>query len=207
MAKKQDAFYFENFSACVECACEAAHILEDTLKGFDASVLEQRLFEIHTKEHEADGKKHEMLEVLVKAFITPIEREDILQLSQNIDEMVDMLDDVLQRVYCCNVTSVRPDAIEMTSLIVKSCEEVRELMREFADFKHSKKMHDYVIRINTLEEDADKLYIAALRKLHTESTDAVEVFVWHELYGLLEKCMDACEHVADVVESVVMKNS
>ena len=81
------------------------------------------------------------------------------------------------------------------------------MAKEFADFKHSKTLHQHIVNINTMEEEADALFISSLRTLHTTCTDPLEVIVWREIYIYLEKCADACEHVADTVESVVMKNS
>ncbi len=207
MAKKQDAFYFETFIASVDCACRAATILDDTLHNYRPDELEQRMRDIHQVEHEADCKKHELTEALAKAFITPIEREDIILLSQNIDDLVDKIEDVLIRLYCNNVQRIRPDALKTSELIVKGCAAVKTVMVEFADFKHSKHLHQHIIDVNTLEEDADRLFIQSVRNLHVSSTDPMEVFCWHELYRYLEHCMDTCEHVADVVASVVMKNS
>ncbi len=207
MAKKQDAFYFDTFLASVDCACRAAAILDDTLHNYKPEELAARLREIHEVEHEADCKKHELMEVLVKAFITPIEREDIVLLSQNIDDLVDKVEDVLIRLYCNNIQSIRPDALQTSELIVKGCAAVKAVVTEFADFKHSKNLRKHIIAVNSLEEEGDKLFIQSIRQLHVSSVDPMEVFCWHELYRYLEHCMDACEHVADVVESVVMKNS
>ncbi len=207
MSKKQDAFYFDTFIASVDCACRAAAILDETLRNFRQEDLESRMREIHEVEHEADCKKHKLMEVLAKAFITPIEREDIILLSQNIDDLVDQIEDVLIRLYCNNIQAIRPDALEISELVVKGCHAVKKVMEEFADFRHSKTLGKHIIDVNTLEENADQLFIRSIRQLHVESTDPMEVFSWHELYRYLEHCMDACEHVADVVGSVVMKNS
>ena len=73
MSKKQDAFYFDNFIACASCACEAAHYLEEAFKNFDPEHLHEKLDGLHQVEHAADGKKHELSNVLARAFITPIE--------------------------------------------------------------------------------------------------------------------------------------
>ena len=70
-----------------------------------------------------------------------------------------------------------------------------------------KKLREHIIHINTMEEQADKLFIAAMRKLHTTCTDPIVIITWREIYIYLEKCADACEHVADAVESIVMKNT
>ena len=207
MAKKQDSFYYENFSECAACACQAAHYLEDALKNFKPEGLSSMLDELHQVEHAADEKKHELSNVLARAFITPIEREDIILLSQNIDEVTDKIEDVLLRVYCNNVQKIRPEALELSRLVIRCCEEAKLMAQEFADFKRSKGLRDHIIRINTLEEEADQLFISSLRTLHTTCTDPLEVIVWREIYTFMERCVDACEHVADSVESVVMKNS
>ena len=86
-------------------------------------------------------------------------------------------------------------------------EELRTLLTEFADFKRSKHLHDHIVNINTLEEEADELFISSMRTLHTTTSDPIQIIVWREIYIYLEKCVDACEHVADTVESVIMKNS
>lgn len=103
MAKKQDMFYFDNFCTCADFSCQAACLLDRTMREFNPAQIKEKLDEMHTVEHAADEKKHEMLHILAKAFITPIEREDIILLSQNIDEVTDKIEDVLLRLYCNNV--------------------------------------------------------------------------------------------------------
>ncbi len=207
MSKKQDQFYFDGFIACANYSCEAAHLLEKAIGSFNPAQLPQKLDEIHAVEHAADGKKHEMLNALAKAFITPIEREDIILLSQNIDEITDKIEDVLIRIYYNHISSIRPDSVKLAQIVIHCCEAVRDLMTEFADFKHSKTLHDHIVEINTMEEKADKLFISSMYELHESCNDPMEVIAWREIYIYLEKCADACEHVADVVESVIMKNS
>ncbi len=207
MSKKQDSFYFQNFISCAEYSCQAAHLLKETMSHFDVASLSQKLDEMHKVEHAADMKKHELLNMLVKAFITPIEREDIIQVSQNLDDMTDQIEDVLIKVYYNRISSIRMDALELVEILIRCCEEVLKLMKEFADFKKSKRIHDHIVSINTLEEDADKLFISCMYQLHNTCTDPLEVIAWREIYSYLEKCMDTCEHVADTVESTIMKNS
>lgn len=207
MSKKQDAFYFENFIACADCSCQAAHLLEEIMRNFNLETLPAKLDEMHQIEHAADVKKHKLLDTLVKAFITPIEREDIIQMSHNIDEMTDKLEDVLIRIYYNRVRSIRPDALELVKIVIRCCEEVQKLLHEFADFKRSKTLHNHIIEINSLEEEADKMFIACMYDLHGSGDDLLDVIAWREIYSYLEKCADASEHIADIVESVVMKNS
>ena len=207
MSKTSDSYYFQNFIECVECGCQAAKMLEDNLEHFDTGLLQDNLDGLHRIEHDADKKKHEMMAVLVKAFITPIEREDIILLSQSIDEVTDKIEDVLIRIYINNIRQIRPEALAFIKVIIRCCEALKEVMEEFADFRKSKTLHDLIIEINALEEEGDRLFIDSMRSLHAEVTDPIKIIAWREIYVYLEKCCDACEHVADVVESVIMKNT
>ncbi|MBM6737087.1 DUF47 domain-containing protein [Faecalicatena fissicatena] len=207
MSKKQDAFYYDNFAACAELARKATHFLKEKLTAFDPAKMEENMEEIHRIEHEADEKKHQLTDRLAKAFITPIEREDIISLSYNIDELTDKAEEVFIRIYMNNVQAIRPDALKMLDIVIACTEEVCALVKEFPDFRRSKKLNESIIRINSLEEQADRIYFASMRALHTEGGDVLEILAWREIYTYLEKCADACEHVADVVEEVVMKNS
>lgn len=207
MSKKGERFYFDNFMNCAACACRAAGLLEETLGSFNVKNLPGSIEQMHVIEHEGDSLKHEMMAELMRAFITPIEREDIILLSQNIDEVTDCIEDVLLRVYVNNVSLVTPETVRFTKLIIRCCEAMHQLMRKFPDFKRDAGLHDLIVEINALEEEGDRLFISSMRKLHTESTDPIEIIAWREIYIYLEKCVDACEHVADVIESVVMKNT
>ena len=207
MAKKQDSFYFEKFIACTDYSLQAACLLDQVMQQFQPERLVDQVEAMHKVEHAGDEQKHELLNVLAKAFITPIEREDILQLSQNLDDLTDKLEDVFIRLYYNRVTAIRPDALEMADIVIRCCQEVGKLMNEFADFKRSKLIHESIVSINTLEESADKLFIDCMYRLHDTCKDPLEVIAWREIYIYLEKCADTCEHIADMVESVIMKNS
>ncbi|MCD8153941.1 MAG: DUF47 family protein [Clostridiales bacterium] len=207
MSRKQDAFYFDSFIACAELSCQAAYMLEKTISHFVPEDLRERLDEIHKIEHRADEKKHLVQDELVKAFITPVEREDILLLIQNLDEVTDHVEDVMFRIYYNNIQVITEETRRMARLVTQCCEAVLELMKEFADFKHSKNLREKVIRINTMEEAADALFVDSMRTLHTTCKDPVTIITQRDVYFRLEKCTDDCEHVADVIESILMKNS
>ena len=129
------------------------------------------------------------------------------QYRELIDEMVDKIEDVMIRIYINNVQSIRPEAVRLAEIVGKCCTEVQNLLKEFENFKRPAKLDEKIIAINSLEEEADTVYIASMRKLHEEEKDPLEIITWREIYDYLEKCADACEHVADTVGSVIMKNS
>lgn len=207
MSKKQDAFYFDNFMECAQAACRAAELLKNVMLDFKPEEIDEKLSQLHEIEHRADDLKHQLTDRVSKAFITPIEREDIVMLSQNIDEVTDKIEDVLIRVYINNVTVILPEAEKLLETVNACCQEMGVLMREFRNFRHLGKLKEIIIKINSMEEEADQLYIENMRKLHTQSTDPLHIIAWREIYDYLEKCADACEHVANVVESIMMKNT
>lgn len=207
MAKKGDQLYYEAFVNCAADGCRAAALLHDTLEHFDSAALERKLDEMHTIEHGADEKKHMVVEELMRAFITPLEREDIAELLHHIDDVCDCLEDVLIRIYVNNITAIRPDAVEFAKLLMRCCDATREALAELPNFRKSKTLTPLVREIGALEEECDRAFISVMRALHTESRDPLEIIAWREIYIYLEKCADACDNVAGSIERVVMKNS
>ena len=112
MASKADRFYFENFIGAANCCCQAANYLAECLKNYEYNNIEHMLDKMHRFEHDADTKKHEMTEALAKAFVTPIDREDLAVISQNIDEVADCIEEVLQRFYVDQIKVVTPEEYE-----------------------------------------------------------------------------------------------
>ncbi len=207
MARKPDSYYFDNFISAAKNNLRAASLLEQVMRNYDPSELEARIAELHEVEQANDELRHELLDVLTSAFITPLEREDLAELSSNIDDITDCIEGVLHRLYYNNVTEVTPGALEMVTMLVKACEEVEKLVAELPNFKKSKTIGDHVVSINTVEGMADDIYIRIMRELHTSGCDALTLISTREMYMYLEYTVDACEHVADTIGGIVMKNS
>lgn len=207
MAKKRDEFYFDNFTACADIAFGASKMLLETMEHFDPVSIDGALSRMHEVENSADERNHEVIDALITAFITPIEREDIALLSERIDSVVDHLEGVLHRLYYTNVQEIRPSALKMARKIVEACERMCALMRELPRFKRSKTLRELVVAINDIEGQCDDLYIESMRELHTTETDPLTVIAWRDVYTFLEITADAVEDVAETVESIIMKNS
>ena len=207
MANKNDYNYFKNLAKSVGYGCEASKILCETLKNYDIDELPEKLEVMHKIEHTADIDKHEMMSRLVREFITPIEREDIISLAQEIDDVTDTIEDVLIRMYMFNVKNLRAEALDFCEIIIKSCDALKKAMDEFHNFRKSTVLHEYLVEINHLEELGDKIYTDATHRLFVECDNPIEILTWKETFDRFEKCCDACEEVADVIEGVIMKNS
>ena len=204
---KGDKIYYEILLSSASCAREAANYLVTCLENYHPARLQEMLVEMHEIEHRADTKKHDMDAKLAKAFVTPIEREDLALLSYDLDEVTDMIEEVLQKFYIYNIPAVRPDAILFAKKAVQTCDLMCSIMEEFENFKKSKKLKPLIDQLNNIEEECDSLYLTAMRKLMVTSTDVMEKLSWHEIYDCLEACIDACEHVSECVDTVIMKNT
>ena len=204
---KGDKFYFENFSACATLALNAANYLVECLENYDSDKIEEMVGHMHTFEHNADIKKHEMSGTLAKAFVTPVDREDLDMLSQQLDNVSDTLEEVLQKFYIYSIKEIQPEAIDFAKNLVKSCEMLVQIMDEFENFKKSKNMRSLIIACNDVEEDCDKLYLTTIRKLWANSTDVLTTVSWYKIFDCFEACADACEHVSECVGSIIMKNT
>lgn len=207
MAKKDNHDYFVLMQEMVECTCQAAEKLHEILNAFDPSKLDASLVEMHKIEHRGDDLKHALAEKLVKEFITPLEREDIMAITSQIDDVTDAVEDVLLKIYMYNARTIRPQAIEFANIITQCCKELYTVFCAFADFKKSKTILPSIIEINRLEEEGDTLYINAVHELYSTDTDPITAIAWTEVYTRLEKCCDTCENTADLVEHVIMKNT
>lgn len=205
MKKKKDEFYYKNLNACVDYAYQAAGVLKDTLENYDKDTLQEKIAVIHELEQQGDAKRHKMMAVLSQAFITPIEREDLIALSNYLDDTTDAVEEILLQIYMCNVETIREDIFPVLEVLLASIQALGEVIGELENFKHSKKMEKYIIKVNDLEEQGDRLYMENMHRLH-EETDVKTILIWRTVYECVETCLDTCEHAADIVETVRMKN-
>ncbi len=207
MAKKENNYYFDAFARALNCAGDAAVLLNECFVNYNAENVQAHLDDMHAIEHGADLVKHEVMERLVKEFLPPIEREDIVELARDIDDVTDSIEEVLRGMYMYNITALRPDVKAFAEVIARCCAALIEAIKELHDFRKSAVLRDKIIAVGTLEEEGDRLYTIALRELYTTEKDPVAIIAWTTLYNALENCCDCCEHVADMIEMIVMKNS
>lgn len=204
---KGDKFFFDNLSVSASFCKTAALYLVQCLKDYKQSDLQEMLTEMHVIEHSADKKKHEMNAALAKAFVTPVDREDLDMLSNQIDDVTDMLEEILQKFYICDMKEILPDAVTFAQKLVRSCELLCQIMQEFENFKKSQKLRNLIIELNDVEEECDKLYLESMRALMNQPENMLLIMSWREIYGCFEACADACEHAGECVASVIMKNT
>lgn len=207
MSKKTNYNYFDALANLTNYSYNLAVTLHEILSKFDQTKITEKVTAAHTIEHNADIAKHDIMNRLVKEFLPPIEREDITSLTQEIDDVTDSIEDVLIYIDMFNIKKIRPETLKFTELLVTCCKSMDQMLEEFKNFKSSKKLRDIIIEINRLEETGDALYVDSMRNLFHTSKDPVELMCWTEIFHRLELCADNCEDVANIIESIIMKNS
>jgi len=208
MIFKEKFDYFLALEHLGEFAFQEANLLVQILDEFDPKTLLQRVDEMHEIENAADEQLHELFTHIATEFLTPIEREDIAEISYRLDDVVDYIDDVVQQMYMYDIQEVYQPAIEMAALIVKATAALRDCLTEFRDFKKSKLLVEKIIVVNDLEDQADKLYLSKNRELFKNYVDTpVFIMSWNNIFVRMERCIDACESATDIMATVALKNS
>ncbi len=207
--KKSKKFnYFEGFSRQAGFAIAEAKLLVEIFEDYDGSDdLGKYIERAHEIEHSGDEYVHAVFDAVAADFVTPIDREDIIALTQALDDVIDYTEGTVQRLYMLNVQEMHPKAIEFSRLLLKSCEKLGKAMEDFGDFKSSKKINKLIIDVGSVEEEADELFFHTMRELYaSKHDDPLYVFVWDKLFQRLENAVDACEKVSDTMSTVIMKN-
>ena len=207
MIKKKKYNYCQTYQLMTECGYNAAFELMRMLKGFDPKTMDSHLQKMHRLEHESDMRRHEIMAVLAKDYRPIIEREDIVRLSNALDDVVDMVEDVSIGLYIYNVESIPEAAMAYGKVIVMCCDAVREMLRELERFEYNNNVMDCIKRVNHLEGEGDLLFAKTTRELFQNEKDPIEVIRWKSIYDRMEKACDACEEVGHLVESIILKNS
>ncbi len=204
---KQDKFFFNNLIEAADSSCKSAEYLVQCLEHFGAENIRTMLDTMHTFEHEGDVTKHHMTTALAKAFVTPVDREDLDLLSRNIDDVTDCVEDVLQTIYVNHIERIPDEILNFSRLIRRACAVMKDMIVEFENFKKPAHLHDLVVRLADLEEEGDRLYLQYKYNILKDCTDVLQILSWREILDKMEACLDTCEHVGDCVDTVVMKNS
>ena len=211
MAKKKEVNYFEMMEDAMRHACDISDRLLELIRDFGQEKtreeLPARLDAIHEIEHDGDRVHDEIIYALNRAFITPIDREDILLVAHDIDKITDNIENVAFRLWMFNVTALRPEMQEFVELIRKCCGKAAEVLAEFGNFKKSKVILTLIRQLSEYEHEGDTLYRTAVKNLFTNETDLLEIQKWRELYHDMEICFDTCKEMAQSVENAIVKNS
>lgn len=195
--------FFHFFLAQVDLIAEAAASLLAALQAGN-SQLEPAAEKIRRLEQQGDEIIHEIFRTLNQTFITPLDPEDLHSLASYLDDVLDAIEDVSQRLVDYRIDPVTPLMVEMGTHIV-ACS--TSLQLAFRALNKHEKVLDHCIDINHHEGAVDELLRQAVIELFDTERDPIRVIKYKEIYDFLELTADSCEDVADALQNVVVKNS
>lgn len=198
---REDSFFhmFIEQAANVHAGSDA---LVDLLENYtDAERRAHRMKEI---EHKGDEITHALIKKLDQSFITPFDREDIHELSSKVDDVLDLADAVAGRLVVYRVQELRPGIVELAKILQDA---TREVVAAVTGLEKHNKVIDHCIEINRLENEGDRISRRMIATLFEQEKNPVEIIKWKEIIEVLETAIDKCEDVANVIESVVLKNA
>jgi len=183
---------------------QAATILVAIMEHF--TNLDNWAKEVHELEEDGDMLTHDIIKKLNKTFVTPFDREDIHALASKLDDILDFIWGTAERLSVFKMKEPREEAVIMSKEILTTVELVHKAIKTLKE-KDYTRMQEYCVEINKLENKMDRIFRDALGHLFDEMKDPILVIKWKEIYEHLENASDKCEDVADILESIAIKNA
>jgi len=198
----RDEQFFELFDQLAHHLATTAKML-DTLFG-DVDHVEDHVKAIKDIEHKADLLTATINQRIDKSFITPIDREDIHTLASRLDDVIDLLDGTSRRFEMLHITEVLPRAKQLTNVLCRAANEIEVAV---AEMRKPPLVNQHVALIKHLEEEGDAIYHEAVGALFAGTPNPLDVIKWKEMYDTLERAIDSCMGVAQVLQSISLKNA
>ena len=198
----RDREFFDLFEEAGGNILRAAGLLEEMLRDFPERNELAR--DILICEQDGDRITHDIIQRLNQTFVTPIDREDIYALASALDDVVDYTEEVADNLGLYNIEAPMEQAQSLAHVLHAAARQISEAMprlRGFKDISH------YTVEINRLENDGDRITREAIASLFDNGIDPMVVIRWKDIFDRLLEALDATEHVANILEGIVIKNS
>jgi len=197
--------FFDLFDKQVEYAVQASVLFKEIAsKGAVDAALITKMQEI---EHAGDDATHSIIDHLNKTFITPFDREDIHKLATELDDVVDVINTIVSRLRLYKLKWADQNLSEFAVVIDQSVRQVASAVNGLRKPKNLQSIMDSCVEVNRLENVGDVLRDRVLADLFEREKDPIAVIKWKEIYQDAETVLDVCEDVANVVESILVKQA
>ncbi len=197
--------FFDLFQESAQNMVKAAHSLKELVDSWEH--VEGKVAEITELEHKGDTITHEIMSRLHRTFVTPFDREDIVQLAHSLDDVTDFIHAASDVMLLYRVERPGKRAKELADIIVQAAEEVEMVLPQLRKRIVLSSVLKRCVEINRLENLADRVYRSAIAELFDDSADMAHIIKWREIYAHMESATDRCEDVADVLEGVAIKHA
>lgn len=158
-------------------------------------------------EHVGDDITHQIFTELSTNFITPFDREDISYLASSLDDIVDYIHGTAKRLDTYKVEESTAAMKKLCEIIEHSAKEIHVAVSNMKDMNNAIRIREAIVRINSLENHADDVFDTAIADLFENEKDAVKIIKIKEILSNMETATDKCEDVANVIETIMVKNS
>ena len=198
----RDQEFFTLFDELATHLSTSAKLLRDL---FDQpATIQEKVRAIKEVEHKADQLTHEINARIDRSFVTPIDREDIHEMSTRLDDVIDLMDGTARRAEIFHIGGVRQPARKLAGLLVEAAE---HLQRGVSGIKRPKDVQACAVEVKRIEEEADSVYHDAVGELFVGRPDPLDVIKWKEIYDRLEQGVDSCMAVVNTLQSISIKNA
>lgn len=196
--------FFDYLTQQAENLMKAADFFKAAIK--DGKLDEDEVKKIRALEQEGDTLAHEITDMLNRTFITPIDREDIYALANNLDDVLDLLNAMAGRIKLYKINPADPHFAQFIDLIDQAAAALANAVRHMPDMKRQRRVLDYCIEVNRLENLGDAVREKAIGELFEKEKDPMQVIKWKEIYETAEGTLDDCEKVAKLIEAILVKH-
>lgn len=203
----KDKKFFPLFEQAGANLIVMAKLLQQTVYSTDLMERAALNKQLEDLEHKGDTITHQIHLELGKNFITPFDREDIHSLASSLDDVADFIQGASNRMELYKIATPSQAMKEITDLIVEATEHVATALNELRDLKNIRNITDSCVRINSVENKADYIFDKAVGELFEYEKDAIELIKNKEVLSAMEDATDKCEDVANVLESILVKNA
>ena len=199
----RDEKFYELFLKQVDIISQSARVLGDGLRMGNAH-LTTAATEIRVLEHRGDEVIHLIFKRLNQTFITPLDPEDIHNVSTALDNVLDGIEDTAHRLASYDIDPIPPDMLDLAQIVTACSVAAKCAFEALAKNGH---ILEHCIEINRLENEADMITRSAVDNLFQKQKDPITLIKLKEVYEFFEDTIDRFEDVADVLQNVVVKNS
>ena len=187
---------------------KGANLLAELMNKWED--VESNIRHLKDIEHNGDEITHRIISQLHATFVTPIDREDIAQLAEYLDDVLDFIEEVASHMLIYEVKRPSERAQELTEILVKTASEVSAALPMLRRRDTLKKIPEHCMEINRLENEADAVQRAAMAELFSDQLDLAGVIKWmkwRDIYDHMENATDRCEDIANILEGVMIKRA
>lgn len=203
----KDRKFFDMFELAGNNLVEIAGELKNLMNEHSPEKRSDLVKRIHELENQGDTYTHDLMVELSSNFITPFDREDIHALASAMDNVADFIDACAKRIELYNIGTITEPMKQLADLVEQSTKELAIALKEMRSMKNVVRVKEALVRINSIENHSDTIYNYAIADLFKTEKDAINLIKYREILDHLENATDRCEDVADVIESIIIKNS